>query len=88
MGTAGADAAIEAADVALMADDLTRIPFAINIGKRARRISGQNIVFALLVLTIMIPTALAGILSVAAAVLFHEGSEILAVMNDLCVARE
>jgi heavy metal translocating P-type ATPase len=88
MGTAGADAAIEAADVALMADELTRIPFAINMGRRARRISGQNIVFALLVLAIMIPSALAGILSIAAAVLFHESSEILAVLNGLRVARE
>jgi len=88
MGTAGADAAIEAADVALMADDLIKNPFAINIGKRARRISGQNIVFALLVLAILIPTALAGILSVAAAVFFHESSELLAVMNGMRVARE
>jgi cation transport ATPase len=71
-----------------MADELTRIPFAINMGKRARRISGQNIVFALIVLAIMIPSALAGILSIAAAVLFHESSEILAVMNGLRVARE
>jgi Cd2+/Zn2+-exporting ATPase len=88
MGTAGADAAIEAADVALMADDLTRIPFAINIGMRARKIGGQNIVFALLVLMIMIPSALIGIISIAAAVFLHEGSEILAVLNGLRVARE
>lgn len=87
MGAAGTDAAIEAADVALMADDLEKISFAINIGKKARRISSQNIVFSLLVLAVMIPSALIGTMSVAAAVFFHETSEILAVMNGLRVAK-
>ena len=46
LGTAGTDAAIEAADVALMADDLQSVPRAIRLGRRARRISRQNIVFS------------------------------------------
>ncbi|HUI40012.1 MAG TPA: cation-translocating P-type ATPase [Methanothrix sp.] len=87
MGTAGADAAIEAADVALMADDLSKITYAIDIGKKARSISRQNIAFSLLVLAMLIPSAFAGFLSVAGAVFFHESSEILAVINGLRVAR-
>lgn len=87
MGTVGTDAAIEAADVALMADDLTKVSFAINLGKRARRISIQNIVFSLLILAVLIPSALIGIMSVALAVFFHEASELLAVANGLRVAR-
>ncbi|HIH75315.1 MAG TPA: cadmium-translocating P-type ATPase [Methanosarcina sp.] len=86
MGAAGTDAAIEAADVALMADDLTKISYAINVGKKTRRISRQNIAFSLLVLAVLIPSALIGILGVAGAVFFHESSEILAVMNGLRVA--
>src|SRR3990170_1090805 len=86
MGTAGADAAIEAADTALMADDLTKVVYAINLGKRARGISVQNIVFSLFILAVLIPSALIGIMTVAIAVFFHEGSELLAVANGLRVA--
>jgi Cd2+/Zn2+-exporting ATPase len=88
MGTAGTDAAIEASHVALMADDLTKVPYAINLGKKSRRISGQNIVFSLLLLTVLIPSAFIGIMSVAIAVFVHEGSELLAVANGLRVARD
>jgi Cd2+/Zn2+-exporting ATPase len=87
MGVAGTDAAIEAADVALMADDLTKVVYAIDLGKKARRISLQNIVFSLLLLAVLIPSALIGIMTVAIAVFFHEGSELLAVANGLRVAR-
>lgn len=83
MGTVGTDAAIEAADVALMADDLSRVPEAIAFGKKALAVSNQNIVFSLAVLAIMIPGALLGVLGIAAAVVFHEGSELLAVANGL-----
>jgi len=88
MGTAGTDAAIEAADVALMADDLTKISDALSLGKRARKISIQNIVFSICILAVLIPTALAGMMSVAAAVFFHEGSELMAVANGLRLGRD
>lgn len=87
MGTIGTDAAIEAADVALMADDLSKVPEAIAFGKKAQAISRQNIVFSIAVLAVLIPTALAGILGVTAAVIFHEASELLAVGNGLRVAK-
>ena len=87
MGAAGSDAAIEAADVALMADELAKVGEALQLGRRARRISRQNIAFSLLVLTVLVPAALSGALSVAAAVLAHEVSELLAVANGLRVAR-
>lgn len=87
MGTAGTDAAIEAADTALIADDLTKVVYAINLGKRARRISLQNVIFSLLILAVLIPSALIGIMTVAIAVVAHEGSELLAVANGLRVAR-
>ncbi len=88
MGTAGSDAAIEAADVALMADDLNKVVEAIWLGKKARKIGLQNIVFSLLILSVLIPSALAGILSVALAVFAHELSEILAVLNGLRMAKK
>jgi heavy metal translocating P-type ATPase len=87
MGTAGTDAAIEAADTALMGDELSKVVYAIFLGKQARRIGAQNIVFSLILLGVMIPLALVGLLSVAGAVFFHESAEILAVLNGLRVAQ-
>ncbi|MEW6086931.1 MAG: heavy metal translocating P-type ATPase [bacterium] len=87
MGTAGTDEAIEAADVALMADDLEKVAYAIQLGAKVRRISRQNIIFSLVLLSILIPLALFGIMGVAAAVVVHEGSEIIAVLNGLRVAK-
>lgn len=88
MGAIGTDTAIEAADTVLMADDLNKVVYAINLGKRAKQISYQNIIFSILILTILIPSALIGAMTVAIAVLFHEVSELLAVANGLRMAKE
>jgi len=88
MGTAGTDAAIEAADTALMGDDLRKVEYSIRLGKKALAISRQNIVFSLCLLAIMIPAALLGWISVTVAVVVHETSEILAVINGLRAARQ
>ncbi len=87
MGTAGTDAAIEAADIALMADDLSRLIFAISLGKKTESISKQNIVFSISVLALLIPAALLGIATITAAVIIHEASELLAVANGVRVAK-
>jgi heavy metal translocating P-type ATPase len=87
MGAAGTDAAIEAADVALMADDLRQLPLALAFGRKARRVSAQNIVLSIAVLAAMIPLALAGFMGIAATVLVHEAAELLAVANGLRAGR-
>ena len=81
MGAAGTDAALEAADVALMKDDLMKVAEALARGQKARRISMQNIVFSLAVLAAMIPLAVFGVIGVALCVLVHEAAELLAVAN-------
>jgi heavy metal translocating P-type ATPase len=87
MGVAGTDAALEAADVALMADDLGQLPVALGFGSKARRVSRQNIVFSLAVLAVMIPLAVAGIIGVALTVAVHEAAELAAVANGLRAGR-
>jgi heavy metal translocating P-type ATPase len=87
MGAAGADSAIEAADVALMTDDLTKLTTALDFGQKARLVSRQNIVLSLAVLAAMIPLAVAGVIGVATAVLVHEAAELLAVGNGLRAGR-
>jgi Cd2+/Zn2+-exporting ATPase len=81
MGTAGTDAAIEAADTALVGDDLTLVPFAIRLGRKARSVGTQNIVFSLAILAALIPSAVLGSIGVGMAVLLHEASELIAVFN-------
>jgi len=83
MGTVGTDAAIEAADVALMGDDLRGVVYAVRLGRRAQTISRQNIVFSLVLLAVLIPSAVAGVLTVAVAVTAHDVAEIIAVANGL-----
>ncbi|WP_217914788.1 heavy metal translocating P-type ATPase [Miltoncostaea marina] len=87
LGTGATDAAIEAADIALMADDLKKLPEALAIGRRSQRISRQNLVFSIALLTLLIPSAVVGLLTVVVAVLVHEVSELLAVANGLRAAR-
>lgn len=85
MGVAGTDAAIESADVALMGDDLRSVAFAIHTSHRVAGISRQNLIFSSLLLAALLPLAATGVIGVAAAVLVHEVSELLAVGNGLRV---
>ena len=87
MGAAGTDAAIEAADIALMADNLGKLEEALRLGRRARSISRQNIVFSLLVLGVLIPLGLSDSVGIVWIVLGHEASELLAVANGLRLGR-
>lgn len=82
MGAAGSDVALETADVALMADDLTRLPFAVGLSRQTRRIIRQNLWLSLGMVAILIPATILG-LSMGTAVLFHEGSTLLVVFNAL-----
>ena len=87
MGTGGSDAAIEAADVALMADDITKVSEALRLGRRATRISRQNLLFSIVLLAVLIPSAVVGLLTVVVAVAVHEVSELLAVGNGVRAAQ-
>ena len=87
MGAVGSDAAIEAADVALMSDDLAKVSEALRLARQVRSVSRQNVAFSIAVLAVLIPAALFDVLGVAAAVIAHEGSELLAVANGLRAGR-
>jgi Cd2+/Zn2+-exporting ATPase len=83
MGGAGTDVALETADVALMADDLSRLPFAVGLGRATRAIILQNLAVALGVIALLIVASLTGIISIGVAVVFHEGSTLVVVANAL-----
>ncbi|HMD90159.1 MAG TPA: heavy metal translocating P-type ATPase [Anaerolineaceae bacterium] len=83
MGGAGTDVALETADVALMGDNLTKLPFAIGLGRATRAIIQQNLVIALGVIAVLVACSLFGLVGIGTAVVFHEGSTILVVLNAL-----
>jgi Cd2+/Zn2+-exporting ATPase len=83
MGGAGTDVALETADVALMGDDLSKLPFAVGLGRATRAIIVQNLVISLGVIALLIVTSLTGIVSIGVAIFFHEGSTLVVVANAL-----
>ena len=80
---AGSDIAMETADVALLAGDLGKLPEAIGVSRFARRIIVQNLFIALGVIAVLAPLAALGLTPISTAVLFHEGSTVLVVLNAL-----
>jgi Zn2+/Cd2+-exporting ATPase len=83
MGRSGTDVALEAADVALMSDDLMRLPFAIGLSRASRRIVAQNVMLSMGMVATLIPLAAFGIVPIWMAVILHEGSTVAVVLNSL-----
>jgi Zn2+/Cd2+-exporting ATPase len=87
MGGAGTAVALETADVALMADDLSRLPFAIGLSRQARAIIRQNLFIALAVIALLIGATVTGFAGLGVAVAVHEGSTLLVIANALRLLR-
>ncbi|MFH2073766.1 MAG: heavy metal translocating P-type ATPase, partial [Pseudomonadota bacterium] len=83
MGAAGTDAAIETADIALMSDDLSRLPWLIRHGRRTLGVIRQNIVFALSVKLLFMGLALANVATLWMAIAADMGASLLVIMNAL-----
>jgi len=86
MGAAGSDVALETADVALMADDLRHLPFAVGLSRKSRSIIRQNVYVSLGVVALLVPATIFG-LGIGPAVVMHEGSTLLVVFNALRLLR-
>lgn len=87
MGAAGSDAAIETADVALMNDDLRRLPDTIRLSRRTAAILSQNIALALGIKAVFFALALAGHATLWMAVFADMGSSLLVIGNGLRLLR-
>lgn len=88
MGTAGTDVALETADVALMADDLSKLATTIRIARKAEGIIRANIAFALLTKGVFVALALAGSATLWMAVAADMGASLLVVANGLRAMRD
>ncbi|MDT7830034.1 heavy metal translocating P-type ATPase [Pricia sp. S334] len=87
MGAAGSDVALETADIALMADKLDNLPFAIGLSRKAKQIIKQNLVISLGMVALLVPLTIMGTIAIGPAVVGHEGSTLIVVMNALRLLR-
>ena len=87
MGSAGTDVALETADVVLTGDDLTKLPYAIELGRRALWVVKQNLVVALSVIITLVIADLLGRINLPTGVVGHEGSTLLVTLNGLRLLR-
>lgn len=83
MGAAGTDIAIETADIALMADDLRKIPEAIRLSKATLHNIRQNVVIALLTVTALLAGVLLREVHMAGGMLIHEASVLIVILNGM-----
>lgn len=87
MGTAGTDAALETAEVALMGDDLRRLPFIIALGRRARRVIRENVSFAVVVKLVFVGLVVVGWATLWMAVAADTGASLAVIFNALRLLR-
>jgi Cd2+/Zn2+-exporting ATPase len=80
---AGTDVALETADVALVGNDLSNLPYALALSRQAMRILKQNLIFATGVIVVLVILTFAANLRLTLGVLGHEGSTLLVVLNGL-----
>ena len=87
MGAMGTDVAIEAADVALMGDDLRTLPDTFEHARRAGRIMKQNLALSGGLLVVLVPLAATGVLGLAPVILIHELAEVFVIANGVRAGR-
>jgi len=85
MGAAGSDVAINSASIALMNDDLRRLPFLVRISRKTRRVIAQNLAFG--VLFIILGISLSKFVPPTMAALFHFASSLIVVFNSARLVR-
>jgi len=83
MGAIGSDAAIETADIALMTDDISKLPWLVRHSKRTLAIIRQNITFALAIKAVFVVLTFVGMASLWAAIAADTGASLLVVLNGL-----
>lgn len=87
MGAAGSDVAINSASIALMSDDLTRLPFLINLSRRTRKLINQNLGFGMLFIILGITAVIAGWVDTMFAAGLHFVGSLIVVFNSARLVR-
>ena len=74
-------------DIALMADKLDNLPFAIGLSRKTKQIIKQNLIISLGMVALLVPLTITGTIAIGPAVVGHEGSTVLVVLNALRLLR-
>ena len=88
MGAAGSAVAVETADIALMGDDLLKLPEAIRLAKRTVSVMRQNIAIALATVALLLVGVFGGGVTMALGMLVHEGSVLVVILNAMRLLRQ
>src|SRR5699024_1874214 len=88
MGAAGSAVAVETADIALMGDNLAKLPEAVRLAKRTVTIMHQNIVIALATVVALLVGVFAGGVTMSLGMLVHEGSVLVVIFNAMRLMRD
>lgn len=87
MGVVGTDVALETSDVVLTSDELGRIPLTLELGRQTAVVIRQNLIWAITVISVLLIGALGGWLTLTLAVICHEGSTLIGILNGLRLLR-
>ena len=87
MGAVGTDVAIETADIALMTDDLEKIPAVVRLSRKALRVIKENLVFALIFNTIMVILSAQGWVTMILGAVLHQASSLLVIFSSMRLLR-
>ena len=88
MGAAGSAVAVETADIALMGDNLLKLPEAIGLAKRTVSVMRQNIAIALITVVLLLAGVFAGGVTMSVGMLVHEASVLVVIINAMRLLRK
>ena len=88
MGAVGTDVAIETADIALMTDDLEKIPAVVRLSRKALRVIKENLVFALIFNTIMVVLSAQGWVTMILGAVLHQASSLFVILSSMRLLRK
>jgi len=87
MGAVGTDVAIETADIALMTDELEKIPIVIRLSRKALRVIKENLFFALVFNTVLVLLSAQGWVTMILGAIMHQASSLLVILNSMRLLR-
>jgi Cd2+/Zn2+-exporting ATPase len=88
MGAVGTDVAIETADIALMSDEIEKIPSAIRLSRKALHVIKENLVFALVFNSVLVYLSAQGRMSMILGAVMHQASSLLVILNSMRLLRK
>ncbi len=88
MGAVGTDVAIETADIALMTDELKKVPMVVRLSRKALRVIKENLTFAIVFNTVLVFLSAQGLMTMILGAILHQASSLLVILNSMRLLRK